>query len=157
MAPQCYPAARREPVGMADTGTGQEKARSAMDLGWLRIALRGLASSKRALGRLIFLGWLIGFGGIVGVGAIDSMALYGPAVADASHHRPYQIKGKVSFLNDWQDRVETISRIMMPVGIAIFFGALAAHVRLRRRQADDRLQRVLRDGGPEEAGAGRGP
>lgn len=123
-----------------------------MDPGWLRIALSGLASSKRALGRLIVLGWLIGFGGIVGAGAINTMARSAPSVADAGHSHSYQFKGQIRFLNDWQDRVETISRIMMPVGIAIFFVAVAARVRLRRRETDARLQRVLRASGREELG-----
>lgn len=111
-----------------------------------------MASSKRTLGRLIVLGWLIGFGGIAGAGAIDTMARHAPSFADAAHRHPYQFKGQIRFLNDWQDRAETISRIMMPTGIAIFFAAVAARVRLRRREADERLQRVLRGGGREEPG-----
>ncbi|WP_343717253.1 hypothetical protein [Inquilinus sp.] len=124
-----------------------------MDLGWLRIVLRELASSQRLLLRLGFLGWLIGVGGIVGAGAINNMARSAPSVADGGHRHPYQFKGELRFLNDWQERVEAISRIMVPAGLAIFFAAGAAELRCRYREYDERSQRVLRGGsGGKEMG-----
>ncbi|MFE0757813.1 hypothetical protein ACFW16_27885 [Inquilinus sp. NPDC058860] len=123
-----------------------------MDLDWWRIVLRELASSQRVLVGLVFLGWLIGAGGIVGAGAIDNMARHAPSVADAVYRYPYQFKGQLRFLNDWQQQVEAISRIMMPAGLAIFVAAGAAEFRRRHRESDERSQRVLRGSGRTELG-----
>jgi hypothetical protein len=122
-----------------------------MDLNRFHLRLTRLASSKWALAWMAVFGWLIGFGGIAGLHVIGAISAQAPTVADAAHQYAHRYKGQIRFLTGREDRVGTAAGIMMFAGAAIFATAIAARVRLYRREEDDRVKRVLR-GGSEETG-----
>jgi hypothetical protein len=84
------------------------------------------------------------------VGAIETVALHQPTIANGSFVHPHNIKGRVRFFTDRQEKIYAVAKpLMMPAWVVAFMMIVAANVmeECRKRQAQqDLLERIANEG-----------
>jgi ABC-type Fe3+ transport system permease subunit len=103
-----------------------------------------LSPWMRALRVSMLICWTVALISICTVGAIETVALRQPEIADAKFVQPHNIKGVIRFFTDRQERIYAVAKSLM-----IGFGALTFALTLVVRRAEEnwkkRKQRDLLD------------
>jgi hypothetical protein len=84
------------------------------------------------------------------VGAIETVALRQPTIADGPFVHPHNIKGRVRFFTDRQEKIYAVAKpLMMPAWGVFFMILMAANLmegRRKKQAQQDLLERIVNEG-----------
>jgi hypothetical protein len=94
----------------------------------------------------LFVCSLIAGTSLITVGAIETVALKQPQVADPPYARPHKIKGRVRFFTDRQEEIYAVAKPLQFPSWVVGFVLIAAFVRIeesfKKQKQQDLLDRI---------------
>ena len=98
---------------------------------------------RRAIRVGLLICTLIAGPSLVTVGAIETVALKQPQVADPPYIHPHKIKGRVRFFTDRQEDIYAVAKPLQFPSWVVFFIVMAAFVRIEESFKKQKLQDLL--------------
>jgi hypothetical protein len=85
-------------------------------------------------------GWVVVVGSLLTVGTIETAALRQPTIADSYFAHPHDIKGRIRFFSDQQERIYVVAKPLMISSFVVTFVLFCFCGRLEERREQRKKQ-----------------